>query len=86
MTRTFDYAPVDRILDNYPRSELSTIAILQDIQEVKMDLDLRGMTAALRLMTDGMGAKDAVDIGITNKCFDEYEHQLVADVVMTRFG
>ena len=33
MNRTFDFAPVDRILDNYPRSELSTIAILQDIQE-----------------------------------------------------
>ena len=25
-------------------------------------------------------------IGITNKCFDEYEHRLVQDVVMTRFG
>ena len=33
MNRQFDFAPVDRILDNYPRSELSTIAILQDIQE-----------------------------------------------------
>ena len=31
--RTFDFAPVDRILDQHPRSELSTIAILQDIQE-----------------------------------------------------
>ena len=33
MTREFDFTPVERILDNYPRSELSTIAILQDIQE-----------------------------------------------------
>ena len=33
MNQPFDFAPVDRILDNYPRSELSTIAILQDIQE-----------------------------------------------------
>lgn len=33
MNRPFDFAPVDRILDNYPKSELSTIAILQDIQE-----------------------------------------------------
>ena len=33
MTRQFDFAPVDRILDSHPRSELSTIAILQDIQE-----------------------------------------------------
>ena len=49
-------------------------------------VDLRGMIAALRLMTQGMAPRQAVDMGITNKCFDEYEHQLVADVVMTRFG
>ena len=48
-------------------------------------VDLRGMIAALRLMTDGMRPGDAVAMGITNKCFDEYEYQLVRDVVMTRF-
>ena len=48
-------------------------------------VDLRGMIAALRLMTDGMRPKDAIAINITNKCFDEYEYQLVQDVVMTRF-
>ena len=48
-------------------------------------VDLRGMIAALRLMTDGLRPADAVAISITNKCFDEYEHQLVQDVVMTRF-
>lgn len=48
-------------------------------------VDLRGMLAALRMMTDGMNPKDAVAINITNKCFDEYEYQLVQDVVMTRF-
>ena len=48
-------------------------------------VDMRGMVAALRLMTDGMRPADAIAMGITNKCFDEYEHQLVADVVMTRF-
>lgn len=49
-------------------------------------VDMRGMIAALRLMTDGMNPKDAITINITNKCFDEYEYQLVQDVVMTRFG
>ena len=48
-------------------------------------VDMRGMIAARRLMTDGMNAADAVAISITNKCFDEYEFQLVRDVVMTRF-
>ena len=49
-------------------------------------VDMRGMIAALRLMTDGMAPKEAIHLGITNKCFDEYEHQLVRDVVMTRFA
>jgi MoxR-like ATPase len=49
-------------------------------------VDLRGMTAALRLMTDGMSPADAVALGITNKCFDEFEHRLVSDVVLTRLG
>lgn len=48
-------------------------------------VDLRGMLAALRMMTDGMNPRDAVAVNITNKCFDEYEYQLVRDVVMTRF-
>ena len=48
-------------------------------------VDMRGMVAALRLMTEGMAPAKAIAMGITNKCFDEYEHQLVADVVLTRF-
>ena len=49
-------------------------------------VDLRGMIAALRLMANGMAPKDAVALCITNKCFDEYEFQLVQDVVTTRLG
>ena len=49
-------------------------------------VDLRGMISALRLMTDGMAPGDAVAVSVTNKCFDEYEFQLVQDVVMTRFA
>ena len=49
-------------------------------------VDLRGMISALRLMTDGMAPKEAIAVSVTNKCFDEYEFQLVQDVVMTRFA
>lgn len=49
-------------------------------------VDLRGMIAALRLMAGGVRPKDAIAVSITNKCFDEYEYQLVQDVVMTRFA
>ena len=48
-------------------------------------VDLRGMIAALRLMAGGMAPREAVALGITNKCFDEYEHRRVDDVVRTRF-
>lgn len=70
----------------------SCIGLFLDLNEKAVNgeisthpVDLRGMIAALRMMTDGMCPRDAVAMGITNKCFDEYEHQLVADVVMTRF-
>lgn len=33
MEKAFDFKPVDQILENYPKSALSTIAILQDVQE-----------------------------------------------------
>ncbi len=33
MKQTFDFSVVDKILENYPKTEASTIAILQDIQE-----------------------------------------------------
>lgn len=33
MKETFDFSVVDAILENYPKNESSTIAILQDIQE-----------------------------------------------------
>ena len=49
-------------------------------------VDLRGTIAALRLMTDGMRPADAITLGVTNKCFDEFEYRLVQDVAMTRFG
>lgn len=47
---------------------------------------MRGMIAGLRLMTDGVAPKDAIAVSITNKCFDEYEYELVRDVALTRFA
>ena len=47
-------------------------------------LDLRGLLAAVRLMRQGLPAVRALELGIVNKCFDEFERQLVADVVQGR--
>ena len=49
-------------------------------------VDMRGMIAGLHLMTDGVAPKDAIAVSITNKCFDEYEYELVRDVALTRFA
>ena len=47
-------------------------------------LDLRGLLAAIRLMRQGLPAARALELGIVNKCFDDFERQLVQDVVRGR--
>ena len=48
-------------------------------------LDLRGLLAAIRMMSRGLPAVQALQLGIVNKCFDEYERQLVQDMIAVRF-
>ena len=47
-------------------------------------VDLRGLIGAMRLMFGGLCPTDAIDMGITNKCFDSFERELIQDIVMTR--
>lgn len=47
-------------------------------------LDLRGLLASLRTIRAGLAPRNAVRMGITNKSFDEFEREIVGDVVMTR--
>ena len=49
-------------------------------------VDMRGMIAALHLMTDGMAPKDAIAVSITNKCFDEYEYAVDQAYDLTPVG
>ena len=42
------------------------------------------MIGAVRLMFGGLYPADAIDMGITNKCFDSFERELIRDIVMTR--
>ena len=65
--------------------------LFQDIQK-KCDggelstksLDLRGLQAAVRLMRTGLEGNRALDLGLVNKSFDDFERQLVRDVIRTR--
>ena len=65
--------------------------LFQDIQK-KCDggelstkpLDLRGLLAAVRLMRTGLEGNRALDLGLVNKSFDDFERQLVRDAIRTR--
>lgn len=65
--------------------------LFQDIQK-KCDggelstkpLDLRGLVASVRLMQTGLEGNRALDLGLVNKSFDDFEKQLVRDVIRTR--
>ncbi len=48
-------------------------------------LDLRGLLAAIHMMEKGLPTVQALQMGIVNKCFDEYERQLVSDMITVRF-
>ncbi|MCI8994535.1 MAG: MoxR family ATPase [Lachnospiraceae bacterium] len=47
-------------------------------------MDLRGLLAALRTIRGGLKPRLAVEMGLTNKCFDGFERELIEDMVMTR--
>ncbi|MDO5424497.1 MAG: MoxR family ATPase [Eubacteriales bacterium] len=47
-------------------------------------LDLRGLLGALKLIRGGLKPNLAVTMGITNKCFDTFEREMIEDIVMTR--
>ena len=49
-------------------------------------VDIRGMIGALKTIQTGLNPTAAVNMGITNKCFDIFEREIVEDIVMTRIS
>jgi MoxR-like ATPase len=47
-------------------------------------LDLRGLLASLGLVKNGLSAGQALRLGIVNKSFDDFERQLVSDLIASR--
>ena len=47
-------------------------------------LDLRGLMSAIRTMRTGLAPSFAVKMGLTNKSFDDYERQLIRDMIAAR--
>ena len=62
--------------------ELDKKAGHQEISE--RALDLRGMLDAIGLIQKGIRAGDALEMCIVNKSFDQYEQELIRDVIKSR--
>ena len=67
------------------------IELFQDIQKKSESseistkcLDLRGLLSSIHLMSKGLEANKALQMGIINKSFDEFERQLIQDIIRLR--
>ena len=49
-------------------------------------LDLRGLIASIKLIRNGLTAEQALEMGIVNKSTDDFERQIVSDVVAVRIS
>lgn len=47
-------------------------------------VDLRGLISSIHMMDKGLEANKALEMGITNKSFDEFERKLVGDAIKLR--
>lgn len=49
-------------------------------------LDLRGLLSAISLTQNGLSLGQALEMGIVNKSFDNFERQLVSDIISARIS
>ena len=49
-------------------------------------LDLRGLISSVKLIRNGLSAAQALEMGIINKSTDDFERQIVADMVSVRIS
>ncbi len=64
-----------------------------DLQEKSLNseissksIDLRGLLSSIELMNRGLDIKDSLELGIVDKTFDDYEREIVTDVIDTLFS
>lgn len=58
------------LLSKHQNAEISTKPI-----------DIRGLIGALSLIEHGLDARSALMMGLANKCFDDFEREVVSDVI-----
>lgn len=49
-------------------------------------LDLRGLMSSVSLVANGLSMGQALELGIINKSFDDFERQLVTDIINTKIS
>ena len=49
-------------------------------------LDLRGLMSAVSLVHNGLSMGQALELGIINKSFDDFERQLVSDIIAAKIN
>ena len=49
-------------------------------------LDLRGLLGSVKLIRNGLTAEQALEMGIVNKSTDDFERQIISDVVAVRIS
>lgn len=80
-----DYNLTDYALDLF-------INLFSDLQEKSLNseissksIDLRGLLAAIGTMKIGLNIRKALEIGIVNKTFDNFERELIQDIINSLF-
>lgn len=83
----------DQFPDLTPRYTQQFALLFLDLQKkyeagelTSKALDLRGLLDAIHLMQKGIPARRALDLGITNKIFDNYEASLIRDLTAARIS
>lgn len=81
----------DRFPDGKPAALAQFAGIFSDLQEKAFhseistkSVDLRGIIAALKTIRRGLSPYQAIEMGVTGKTFDQYEKEIVSDVIATR--
>jgi len=87
---------LDRLLkDTYPKLKekyrkafidmfISLQAKSENNEISTKSVDLRGLISAIDTIKIGLNPFDAIKMGIANKSFDEFEHQIVIDTIKTK--
>ncbi|MGL4548556.1 AAA family ATPase [Eubacterium aggregans] len=81
----------DEFPDSRPEALEQFAGIFVDLQEKAFHseistkaVDLRGIMAALRTIRRGLSPQLAITMGVVGKTFDQYEKDIVGDVIATR--